>query len=349
MDTVFHKISSLTPDPLVIAEAGTVLKRGGLVAFPTETVYGLGASAYQEEALRNIYQAKGRPSDNPLILHIAELDMLYDLAETLPESAKIITKAFWPGPLTVIVPRSKRVLDVVTGGLDTVAVRFPSSLIAQQVIRAAQVPIAAPSANRSGRPSPTSAAAVKEDLDGKIDMIIDGGDCSVGVESTIVDCTTEVPTILRPGGITYEMLVAVLGRVDIDQGLSSDPHAIPKAPGMKYRHYAPAAPVLLFEGDVDKQHQAIEEQALVYLAQGKKVGLLVCDEWQDSFSPVAVLTTFGSVTRPKEIASRIFGMLRSFDHKAVDIILAQGIDEEGIGRAVMNRLRKAAGQKVIKV
>lgn len=349
MDTVFHKISPLTPDPLVIAEAGTILKRGGLVAFPTETVYGLGANAYQEEALRNIYQAKGRPSDNPLILHIAKLDTLYELAEILPESAKIITAAFWPGPLTVIVPRSERVLDVVTGGLDTVAVRFPSSLIAQQVIRAAQVPIAAPSANRSGRPSPTSAAAVKEDLDGKIDMILDGGDCTIGVESTVVDCTTTVPTILRPGGITYEMLTAVLKRVDIDPGLNGDSLAIPKSPGMKYRHYAPVAPVLLFEGAVDKQRQAIEKQAMAYLGQGKKVGLLVCDEWQYSLPPVAVLATFGSLARPQDIASRIFRVLRSFDHKTVDIILAQGIDEQGIGRAVMNRLRKAAGHQVIKV
>lgn len=349
MHTVFHKISPLTPDPEVIAAAGTILRNGGLVAFPTETVYGLGASAYQATALRKIYQAKGRPSDNPLILHIADFAMLSDLAATIPASAQQITAAFWPGPLTVIVPRSHKVLDEVTGGLDTVAVRFPSSLIAQQLIRAAKVPIAAPSANRSGRPSPTSAAAVQEDLDGKIAMILDGGDCEIGVESTVVDCTVAVPTILRPGGITYEMLVTLMGRIDVDPGLSGDSQVIPKSPGMKYRHYAPVAPVLLFEGQPETVRQALAQQVLVSTTQNKKVGLLICDEWQSLMPPVTAVATYGSLNRPDEVASGMFEALRSFDATPVDIILAQGIAEQGIGRAVMNRLRKAAGNQIVKV
>lgn len=349
MHTVLHKISPIKPDATVIASAGTILEHGGLVAFPTETVYGLGASAYQAAALRKIYEAKGRPSDNPLILHIADFSMLSDLADSIPESATMIAEAFWPGPLTVIVPRSKNVLDEVTGGLDTVAVRYPSSLIARQLIRAAKAPIAAPSANRSGRPSPTSATAVIEDLDGKVDMIIDGGDCEIGVESTVVDCTGSVPVILRPGGITYEMLVALVGRIDIDPGLSGDSHEIPKAPGMKYRHYAPAAPVLLFEGEPDKVRQALVQNVLAYTAQNRKVGLLICDEWQRLMPPVTALATYGSLDRFAEVASGMFEALRYFDSTSVDIIFAQGIAEQGIGRAVMNRLRKAAGYHIIKV
>lgn len=349
MVTTFHKISPITPDPEVIAAAGAILKDGGLVAFPTETVYGLGASAYQATALHDIYVAKGRPSDNPLILHIADFAMLGELAAAIPKSAQKITEAFWPGPLTVIVPRSHKVLDEVTGGLDTVAVRFPSSLIAQQLILAAKVPIAAPSANRSGRPSPTTAAAVREDLEGKIAMIIDGGDCEIGVESTVVDCTTTVPTILRPGGITYEMLVTLMGRIDVDPGLSGDSQAIPKAPGMKYRHYAPAAPVMLFEGEPDSVRQALVQQVLVSTTKNKKVGLLICDEWQLLMPPVTALATYGSLDRPEQVACRIFEALRSFDSTVVDIIFAQGIADQGLGRAVMNRLRKAAGYQIIKV
>ncbi len=349
MDTVFHKISPLQPDPLVIAAAGRILRQGGLVAFPTETVYGLGASAYQAAALRKIYQAKGRPSDNPLILHIADFAMLGELAATIPANAKMITEAFWPGPLTVIVPRSNNVLDEVTGGLDTVAVRFPSSHIAQQLIRAAKVPIAAPSANRSGRPSPTSAAAVIEDLDGKIDMILDGGDCEIGVESTVVDCTTTVPVILRPGGITYEMLAVLVGRIDIDPGLSGDGNSIPKAPGMKYRHYAPTAPILLFEGEPDTVRQSLIQKVLAYTAKNQKVGLLICNEWKSLMPPVAAVATYGSLDRPDQVACCIFEALRSFDSTPVDIIFAQGIAEQGIGRAVMNRLRKAAAYQIIKV
>jgi len=349
MYTAFQKISSIDPDSQVIAQAGKILKDGGLVAFPTETVYGLGASAYQAAALRNIYAAKGRPSDNPLILHIADFSMLNELAATVPASAKKITEAFWPGPLTVIVPRSHKVLDEVTGGLDTVAVRFPSSLIAQELILAAQVPIAAPSANLSGRPSPTSAQSVLEDLDGKIEMILDGGDCEIGVESTVVDCTTAVPTILRPGGITYEMLVELLGEVVVDPGLSGDSQAIPKAPGMKYRHYAPVAPIVLFEGNPDNVRQTIVQQVLYHTAQNKQVGLLVCDEWKELMPKVAALVTYGSLEKPAEVACDLFESLRSFDATTVDIIFAQGIVERGIGRAVMNRLRKAAGHKIITV
>ncbi len=349
MYTAVHKISPVAPDPEIIAAAGTILRHGGLVAFPTETVYGLGASAYQATALRKIYEAKGRPSDNPLILHIADFAMFNDLAATIPASAKTITAAFWPGPLTVIVPRSHHVLDEVTGGLDTVAVRFPSSLIAQQLIRAANVPIAAPSANRSGRPSPTSADSVQEDLAGKIAMILDGGDCEIGVESTVVDCTTAVPTILRPGGITYEMLVTLMGRIDVDPGLSGDSQAVPKSPGMKYRHYAPAAPVLLIEGQSDTVRQALIQQVLISTTQHKKIGLLICDEWQALMPPVTAVATYGSLDRPDEVAFGMFEALRSFDSTAVDIIFAQGITEQGIGRAVMNRLRKAAGYQIMKV
>lgn len=349
METGYYQLSARTPDERIIMEAGAVLRRGGLVAFPTETVYGLGGNGYLTESVKAIYQAKGRPSDNPLILHIAEMAMLDDLAKSVPESAKRAVEAFWPGPLTIIVPKSDKVPLTVTGGLDTVAVRFPSSLIAQRLIQAAGVPIAAPSANLSGRPSPTSASAVMEDLNGRIDMILDGGTCPIGVESTVLDCSVDVPVILRPGGITYEMLTEVLPQVKLDPGFTVGAAVAPKAPGMKYRHYAPQAPVLLFEGEPDRVRPAMAERLTQELAKGRKVGLLICDEWCSLFSGATATAAFGPLKAPQEAALRVFAALRFFDHQPVDIILAQGIADAGIGRAVMNRLRKAAGQQIVRL
>ncbi|MDU2063817.1 MAG: L-threonylcarbamoyladenylate synthase [Sporomusaceae bacterium] len=349
METHYYKLSAENPSHKVIEVAGALLRQGGLVAFPTETVYGLGANGYSPEAVAAIYAAKGRPSDNPLILHIASLAMLDELVTTVPVAAEKALQAFWPGPLTIIAPKSSRVPLAVTGGLDTVAVRYPSSVIARELIAAANVPIAAPSANRSGKPSPTTAQAVLEDLDGRIDMIIDGGPCDIGLESTVLDCTGDIPVILRPGGITYEMLVQELGQVEVDPGLSLGSQAAPKAPGMKYRHYAPTAPLILFEGPEQAVQTAMQERVAQETKQGRRLGLLICEEWRSLFQMVESVETFGSLLDLDAVAGQIFGALRSFDHESVDLILAQGIPESGIGRAVMNRLRKAAGQQIVKV
>ncbi len=333
-----------------LEEAGRILREGGLVAFPTETVYGLGADGLNQEASKKIYGAKGRPSDNPLIIHITNMQDLEKIVEEIPEAARIVAEKYWPGPLTMIFKKAACVPYETTGGLDTVAVRMPSDEVAKAVIRAGGGYIAAPSANTSGRPSPTTAAHVKEDLEGKIDMILDGGAVDIGVESSILDVTVDPPMILRPGAITKEMLEELIGRVAIDQTLiKPDSKVTPKAPGMKYRHYAPKADLTIFEGDMEAVVEKINALAGRQLALGKKVGIIATKETQAKYIPAADLKVAGTREDEATIANRLYGILREFDEDQVDFIYSESFDREGIGSAIMNRLLKAAGHHVEKV
>jgi len=345
MHTEFVSVDSVHPDIRILAQAADVLRRGGLVAFPTETVYGLGANGLDPHAVAGIFAAKGRPADNPLILHIADCREVAKLARHVPANARVLMETYWPGPLTLVLERTKAVPDAVTGGLDTVAIRLPDSVVARELIQLAGVPLAAPSANTSGRPSPTTAQDVLADLDGKIDMVIDAGSCDIGVESTVVDCTTPVPTLLRPGGITLEMLLETLGEVEVDPGIGSE-DVIPRSPGMKYTHYAPAAPLILLEGEYPAKTAVLGEQIRKAQAEGKRVGAIVAAETVLSAGVVA--TVYGSRNHPEEVAANLYNALRFFDNQPVDVIFAEGTDEIGLGLAVMNRLRKAAGYHIIR-
>ena len=331
----------------VIREAGEILKSGGLVAFPTETVYGLGGDALKEDAARKIYSAKGRPSDNPLIVHIADIGALDELASEIPECAYKLAEAFWPGPLTMIFKKKDIVPYGTTGGLDTVAIRMPSHPVAHRLIKDSGVYIAAPSANLSGRPSPTRAEHVIEDMDGRIDMIIDGGALEIGIESTIVDVTCEVPMILRPGYVTADMIKEVLGDVCFDETVLA--HSMvkgkPKAPGMKYRHYAPKAELTIFEGENEKVVSKINELAVKYEYDGLKVGILSSNENEHKYAHGEVVVV-GSRENEHEVAAHLFDVLRHFDHIDVDVILSEGFSEDSFGQAVMNRLIKAAGHHI---
>ncbi len=331
----------------VIREAGEILKSGGLVAFPTETVYGLGGDALKEDAARRIYSAKGRPSDNPLIVHIADIGALDELACEIPDSAYKLADAFWPGPLTMIFKKKDIVPYGTTGGLDTVAIRMPSHHVAHRLIKDSGVYIAAPSANLSGRPSPTRAEHVIEDMDGRIDMIIDGGAIEIGIESTIVDVTCEVPMILRPGYVTADMIKEVLGDVCFDETVLA--HSMvkgkPKAPGMKYRHYAPKAELTIFEGENEKVVSKINELAVKYEYDGLKVGILSSNENEHKYAHGEVVVV-GSRENEHEVAAHLFDVLRHFDHIDVDVILSEGFSEDSFGQAVMNRLIKAAGHHI---
>jgi len=347
MHTRLIKIDPEHPDMALIDEAAQVIRAGGTVAFPTETVYGLGANGLDGHAVCKIFKAKGRPSDNPLILHIATLNELRPLVRDLSAQADKLIRLFWPGPLTLVLPRSKQVPDEVTGGLDTVAVRMPDHIVAQLLIAKAGVPIAAPSANRSGRPSPTCAAAVWEDLHGKIDLLIDGGSGGIGVESTVLDVTKDIPVLLRPGGITLEELRDTLGEIAFDSSLALE-SAVPKAPGMKYTHYAPRARVILIEGEQPLSPKILQTFVDAERQKGTQVGALLTEEMA-SLVRADVVHTMGSARQPLSIAARLFGALRDFDNTQVEVIFAEGISEEGIGLAIMNRLRKAAGCNVIKV
>ena len=335
-------------------EAASVWADGGLVAFPTETVYGLGGNGLNKEASKKIYAAKGRPSDNPLILHIADMEQLYPLVKTDNEKimarAKAVADAFWPGPLTMILPKADNIPYETTGGLDTVAIRMPSHPVARRLLQVCQLPIAAPSANLSGRPSPTSASHVIEDMDGRIDMIIDGGDVGIGVESTIVDLTGETPMLLRPGFVTPEMLEEVLGSVETDAAVyrqvGKDVH--PKAPGMKYRHYAPKASMVLVEGTKEQVVNYINEEIRKKREQGKRIGVMATDESKDSYQADVILSV-GSRASMDSVAHNLFRALREFDEENVDFIYSESFDASGCGFAVMNRLLKAAGHQVVKL
>lgn len=346
------EVVSMTEENLdmeAIRRGGEILKKGGLVAFPTETVYGLGGDALNPQASRKIYAAKGRPSDNPLIVHIARMDDLAPIVSGITHEAMILAEKYWPGPLTMILPKSDLVPLETTGGLDSVAVRFPSDRIAQELIKAAGGYVAAPSANTSGRPSPTTAQHVEEDLGENIDMIIDGGQVGIGLESTIVDFTEDVPVVLRPGYISLEMLQDTLGDVRMDKGLiASDSKVHPKAPGMKYRHYAPRADLSIVEGPEEKVVETISRLALQAEAQGKKAGIIATDETKDRY-PSGLVMSIGSRKEEETIAHHLYEVLRDFDQSEVDFIYSEAFYTPRMGQAIMNRLLKAAGHKVIHV
>lgn len=350
MKTLIRKIDDLNIDCEIIKEAAGILQKGGLVAFPTETVYGLGANGLSEEACKKIYEAKGRPSDNPLILHIGELTQLNQIVEEIPSLAKTVMEAFWPGPLTLIFKKKSCVPDSVTGGLDTVGVRFPSNSIARELIKVANLPIAAPSANSSGKPSPTKASHVEFDLNGKVEMIIDGGSTDFGLESTIVDVTGDVAVILRPGAITKEMLMDLLGCVEIDPAIlgKSTTNAAPKAPGMKYTHYSPKAKVILVKGEMNKVVEKINSLTKENQTNGFKVGIMATDETKDSYKADIVLSV-GARNDEIAIGASLFKILRKFDFLQADIVYSEVFAETGEGLAIMNRLNKAAGYNYIEV
>ncbi|MCD7813522.1 MAG: threonylcarbamoyl-AMP synthase [Lachnospiraceae bacterium] len=330
-----------------ICRASEILRRGGLVAFPTETVYGLGADALDAGASAKIYQAKGRPSDNPLIVHIADWKAIERITVDRPAQAKLLSDAFWPGPLTMILRKSAAVPYATTGGLDTVAVRMPDNPIALALIRAGGGYIAAPSANTSGRPSPTMAQHVAEDMDGVIDMIIDGGQVSIGLESTILDLTEEMPTILRPGFISQEMLREVIGPVEMDRGLlAADSSVRPKAPGMKYRHYAPKAPLFIVEGDREKVQEKINTLTALERESGRMPGVIATDETSGSYAH-AIVESIGSRADEHSIARHLYAILREFDRLEVSVIYSESFETPQMGPAIMNRLMKAAGHQVI--
>lgn len=350
MKTEILKLDSVNPDPDKIKHAAEVIRAGGLVAFPTETVYGLGANALDAAAVQNIFTAKGRPADNPLIVHIVETSELSKLTDNIPPVAYTLMDRFWPGPLTMIFNKSKAVPGIVTAGLDTVAIRMPSHPIAKALISESGLPIAAPSANASGKPSPTTAQHVIEDLYGRVDVIIDGGCTNVGLESTVLDVTSTPPSILRPGGITAEQLEHVLQKIDIDPALVSQKNydAIPRSPGMKYKHYSPKAEVIIIQGSLDKIVEKINKLAARYAAEGKKVGILATEQTKSSYLSGNIIS-MGDRSNPETIAANLFRDLREFDEKNVDVVLAEAVDSSGIGFAVMNRMSKAAGYNIIKV
>ncbi|MCR4842057.1 MAG: threonylcarbamoyl-AMP synthase [Eubacterium sp.] len=333
-----------------IEEAAEIIRGGGLVAFPTETVYGLGGNALNPGASADIYAAKGRPSDNPLIVHVADFESVYKITKEAGDTARILAEAFWPGPLTMILPKSDIVPKETTGGLDTVAIRMPNHPVALELIRRSGGYIAAPSANVSGRPSPTTAQHVVEDMDGRIPAIIDAGPVGIGIESTIVDLTGEEVQILRPGYITPDDLSRVLGRrVSIDPALTQvDKDVAPKAPGMKYRHYAPRAQMILIEGDAREVAAYIGEKALEAESGGKRCGILCADDTAGSYHASCVLS-LGEREDEAAIARHLFAALRSFDEQGVDVIYSECFNGGGIGEAVMNRLLKAAAHQVIKL
>lgn len=333
----------------LLERAGRILKKGGLVAFPTETVYGLGGDALNESSSAKIYEAKGRPSDNPLIVHIADMEALPLLVKEIPKEAYLLAEKYWPGPLTMIFKKSQEVPYTTTGGLETVAVRMPAHKTAQELIRAAGGYVAAPSANRSGRPSPTVADYVIEDLNGYVDMIIDGGEVNIGLESTIIDLSGDKPMILRPGYITEAMLLEVLESVTTDRTiLDGNSKEAPKAPGMKYRHYAPKGSLTIVEGNRNEVIAYMNEQIIALQAEGIKTGVIATDETRESYAG-DVIKSVGSRYDEAIIARRLFRVLREFDDEGVQEIFSESFDSQGIGQAIMNRLLKAAGHHVIQV
>ncbi|MBQ2948906.1 MAG: threonylcarbamoyl-AMP synthase [Clostridia bacterium] len=331
-----------------IEEAAELIRKGELVGMPTETVYGLGANALDEQAVRKIFEAKGRPGDNPLIVHVSSVDEIAPLVRAIPAAARKLMDAFWPGPMTLILPKSDRIPDCVSAGLDTVGIRLPASEAARALIAAAGRPIAAPSANRSGKPSPTTAQHVFEDMDGRIPLILDGGNCEVGVESSVIDATGERPVILRPGGVTPEMVEAVLGSVSVDEHVMS-PLAegdIVRSPGMKYKHYAPAAKTVIFDGAQEDVIAAICARYDEALAAGERPAILGFDE--HDFGGRVVIS-LGSACHAGDAAARLFACLRELDERGETVALCEAVEATGIGLAVMNRMGRAAGFDIVRV
>ena len=352
MKTRIVKIEDIKQQRDILHEAGEILRSGGLVAFPTETVYGLGANGLDGDACAGIYTAKGRPSDNPLILHVANRSMVEQIAVVIPPLAEKLMAAFCPGPITLIMQRKAIVPDRITGGLPTVGIRMPENDVARALIRAAGVPIAAPSANISGRPSPTTAELTARDLDGRVPLILDGGPCRFGVESTIVDCTGDKAVILRPGAITREMLVELLGEdmVTLDPALVGA-DVVPKAPGMKYTHYAPKAPLTLIEGMPTRMARAFQREVARLQGEGHVVGVIASHEVLNELRgllPANLMADYGHQGSLPAIAANIYEALRSFVDQPADVLLGEGTAEQGLGLAIMNRLHKASGFRTIK-
>lgn len=328
-----------------LKEASHLIRKGELVAFPTETVYGLGADGLNKKAVEKIFIAKGRPQDNPLILHISHLDMLKPLVMDIPKEANLLMEKFWPGPLTIIFKKSSFVPDIISGGLETVAIRMPKNEIALELIHLSNTPIAAPSANISGRPSPTDAKTCYEDLCGKIELIIDGGDTIVGLESTVIDMTGDVPTILRPGAITLEMISKLLPNAEVDKSIITEGE-IPKSPGQKYKHYAPKADAFLLIGNKDEKLKKLDK--FISENEGKKIGIMATTELLEkiNYENIAV-KNLGSISNLENFGSLIFRDLRDLDKLNVDVIICEGVEETGLGMAIMNRLKKSTSNRYI--
>ena len=342
--TLWIKVDSEKPQIDMIRIAADVIREGGLVAFPTETVYGLGADAMNPSAVADIFKAKERPADNPIIVHIANSKDVYRLARNVPSKAEKLIAVFWPGPLTLILKRSSLVPDATVVGLDTVGIRMPSSRVALALIRESGRAIAAPSANRAGKPSPTTAQHVIDDLAGRINVVLDGGPTPVGVESTVIDMTTQVPHVLRPGGTPVEELKKVLGKVALHPAAAAKRKMRVlkgRSPGMRHRHYAPEAEMIVVEGESDKVVRRIKELTALGMADGKKIGVLATDETVSNYD-ADVLKSMGSRDNVVAIAKNLFRLLREFDKEKVDVIIAESIPLKGLGLAVMNRLRRAA-------
>ncbi|MBU4352960.1 MAG: threonylcarbamoyl-AMP synthase [Nanoarchaeota archaeon] len=340
MKTKIIKINPEKPEISKVKIAAETLRKGGLVAFPTETVYGLGADAFNSEAIKKIFEAKGRPIDNPLIIHIADKKEVYRLAREVPREAEKLINKFWPGPLTIILKKSNIVSDIITAGLDSVAIRMPNNKIALTLIKKSKVPIVAPSANLSGKPSPTMAEHAIQDLYGKIEIIIDGGETDIGVESTVLDLTTNPPTLLRPGGVDLEKLKEVLGKIKIHpivKGKQIKKIAV-KSPGMKYRHYAPNAKVILVEGKYERVKNKIQELTDKYKKKGKKIAIMTTNK-NHNYKTGAIKFIGKDCDA---IAKNLFKTFREFDKEKIDLIIAEGVSDNGLGLAVMNRLRKAS-------
>ncbi len=348
--TAYWKVDKNRPASEIIRQAGIILRCGGLVAFPTETVYGLGANALDGAAVRGVFSAKGRPLDNPLIVHIAGLETVFEHCPAAPEKALLLMERFWPGPLAVVLRGGGKIPPEVTAGLSSVAFRMPDHPVALGLIREAGVPVAAPSANISGRPSPTTADHVYSDLGGRIDVILDGGPAGMGVESTVLDMTGEVPVILRPGGVTPEEIEEIAGAVALDPSLTrggKDPQR-PRSPGMKYRHYAPSAPLLLVEGDPVRVVLEIKRLAAEYTRRGEKVGVICRSGNLAEYRDVLAVPA-GEASDQASVAAALYGALRRFEGSGVDVILAEGVEPRGLGLAVANRLRRAAGGSIVRV
>jgi L-threonylcarbamoyladenylate synthase len=349
--TIVIVVNARQPEMDRIRIAAEVIRKGGIVAFPTETVYGLGADALNPEAVMKIFVAKERPPDNPIIVHVANKEDVYKLARKVPRAAGKLMTEFWPGPLTLVLKRSRVVPDITVVGLDTIAIRMPDSRVALALIAESKVPIAAPSANLAGRPSPTTAKHVMDDLEGRIDAILDAGPTKIGVESTVLDMTTHLPQILRPGGTPLEKLESLLGRVKIHPVAMANKKIRviqARSPGMKHKHYAPNAEVVVVEGKHDAVTEKVQGLANLYMEKGKKVGIMATDESRCAYN-ADVVKSMGSRKDLTTVAKNLFGLLREFDDEKVDIIIAEGITLKGLGLAVMNRLRKAADFNIVKV
>lgn len=349
MKTKIVTIKNIEDGQKHIKEAASIIKKGEVVVFPTETVYGLGANALDEKAVKKIFTAKGRPQDNPLIIHVASKE-IDNLVDNIPKIARDIMDKYWPGPITIILNKKAIIPDITSANLKSIGIRMPKNDIALEIIRQSEVPIAAPSANISGRPSPTELQRCIEDLSGRVPYIIGGENCEIGLESTIIDCTLYPPVILRPGAITLEMLKKIDEKIEMDKGIlnKGDNNLTPKAPGMKYKHYSPKAQVKIVKGDNEKVIQKINSLIEEYKNKGKTVGILITEENKERYITCNKITV-GSVNDIKSIAQNLFEALRSFDDKNIDIVFSESFKESGVGVAVMNRLNKASGYDIINV